>query len=333
MSEDKCSEGCDRPVRTRGLCGACYTRFLRSGLTLPMLPPLVARQCSDSGCVRIARGKCGLCSLHYQRMRRNGHTGPRTDRLCSIVGCGRKHRGQGYCHAHLKRFSKYGSPLDGGTYVGEPKKFLEDHVGYEGAGCLNWPFATTDKGYGQVVIDGKKIGAHRYMCILKYGPPPFDGAEAAHSCGKGHEGCFHPLHVRWADHSTNIMDRVAHGTHNRGEVHPNVKLTRAQARMIAFDGRSWAELAVECGVSESAIQKVKEGTSWSWLTGIKPKTTKPTLSPEQVLTITEDQREHGEIAATYGCCKETVRNIFEGHTWSWLTGIKPKTPKPKRRKD
>jgi hypothetical protein len=35
------------------------------------------------------------------------------------------------------------------------------------------------------------------MCELVNGPPPL-GALAAHSCGRGHDGCVDPRHLRWA---------------------------------------------------------------------------------------------------------------------------------------
>jgi hypothetical protein len=74
--------------------------------------------CVTEGCDRkrrvIARG---LCSLHYQRLMRNGPDGlhvtqkPR-DRACSVDGCERKHESLGYCLMHLTRFRRNGDPGD-----------------------------------------------------------------------------------------------------------------------------------------------------------------------------------------------------------------------------
>lgn len=72
--------------------------------------------CIAEGCERdrrvIARG---LCSLHYQRLMRNGPSGlystqkPR-NRVCSVEGCDRKHESLSYCLMHLTRFRRYGDP-------------------------------------------------------------------------------------------------------------------------------------------------------------------------------------------------------------------------------
>lgn len=33
--------------------------------------------------------------------------------FCSVEGCNKKHKGHGYCLAHLRRYKKYGDPLGG----------------------------------------------------------------------------------------------------------------------------------------------------------------------------------------------------------------------------
>jgi 5-methylcytosine-specific restriction endonuclease McrA len=42
-------------------------------------------------------------------------------KICSVEGCGNKHKGKGYCEKHLRRFNKYGNPLDG-----KPFKILKN---------------------------------------------------------------------------------------------------------------------------------------------------------------------------------------------------------------
>jgi hypothetical protein len=38
-------------------------------------------------------------------------------RICSISDCGRRHKGRGYCEAHLDRLKRHGDPLHGGPVV------------------------------------------------------------------------------------------------------------------------------------------------------------------------------------------------------------------------
>lgn len=45
------------------------------------------------------------------------------------------------------------------------------------------------------------------------------------------------------------------------------------------------------------------------------------LRQGQVLAIANDNRSFPDIAADYGCSKNTVRAIHTGESWSWLTGI------------
>jgi hypothetical protein len=57
--------------------------------------------------------------------------------------------------------------------------------------------------------------AHRVMCEIAHGPKPAPGFVAAHTCGKGREGCVNPRHLRWASQKENMADKLLHGTSNR----------------------------------------------------------------------------------------------------------------------
>jgi hypothetical protein len=105
------------------------------------------------------------------------------------------------------------------------------------------------------------------MCILAHGAPPFEGAEAAHSCGT--TGCVNPNHIRWATTKENIADKNIHGTMSRGEGHYKAKLTGQQVLLIYKDERPTKVVATEYGVSISTIEYIWSGMSWAWLTGHK----------------------------------------------------------------
>jgi hypothetical protein len=93
-------------------------------------------------------------------------------------------------------------------------KFILDHRDYDGDECVVWPFSCCTPGYGTFMAHKVLHLAHRYMCQLVNGDPPSPDHEAAHSCGRGHEGCVHPKHLSWKTQSGNQLDRREHGTRN-----------------------------------------------------------------------------------------------------------------------
>lgn len=50
------------------------------------------------------------------------------------------------------------------------------------------------------------------MCQKAHGDPPSPKHDAAHSCGRGHEGCVNPNHLSWKTKKQNQADRITHGT-------------------------------------------------------------------------------------------------------------------------
>lgn len=185
-----------------------------------------------------------------------------TTRICSIEACGKPHRSRGYCRAHYKRFMAYGDPLAGSTAHGAPEAWVHEHLSYSGAECLIWPFARLTNGYACIRHKGNAYGASRYICELAHGPAPQLRDEAAHSCGNGHLGCVSPAHLSWKTTADNEADKVAHGTHNRGIRHPLAKLSEADVRAIFHDPRPVTVIALDYGVSHSAISGIKHRRNW-----------------------------------------------------------------------
>lgn len=107
------------------------------------------------------------------------------------------------------------------------------------------------------------------MCILAHGEPHAENLEAAHYCGKGHEGCVNPKHLRWATASENQMDRVAHGTSNRGERQWMAKLTEEKVREIRLLARvmSARRVARMFGITHSHVQDIVAGRRWRHIDG------------------------------------------------------------------
>jgi hypothetical protein len=105
--------------------------------------------------------------------------------------------------------------------------------------------------------------ASRVMCILAHGPAPSPLHVAAHSCGKGTDGCVNPKHLRWATEKENYEDAVAHGVAARGERHGSAILTEKAVAEIREKGvKNKSELAQKFGVSVWTIYNVCSGKRW-----------------------------------------------------------------------
>ena len=235
------------------------------------------KPCSVPGCNgnAAARGVArGFCWSHYRRWQRHsdplsgGDKRQRHGPICSLDGCGKAVHARGWCSAHYERWLEHGDPLGGGSSWGAPKAFLEASlVNDDGGRCIIWPYGRNSNGYGQITLNGKKLLAPRIVCERIHGPAPSPKHQAAHSCGNGHLGCINPKHLRWATPQENQMDRVDHGTHNRGERQGQAKLTEDDVHQIlALRGTMTQRATAEMfEVSQSAVSAIYSGRNWAWL--------------------------------------------------------------------
>lgn len=184
------------------------------------------RLCSIPNCGKRGKLRRGLCNRHYSRLLRLGDplAGKEYQRqgpICSVPDCGKPSLARGWCSAHWHRHRRLGDPLGGGKMrapVGEPLRYLREVVlAFDGDECLIWPYARTSSGYGNLGIEDGNAVVSRLVCERVYGPPPTPDHEAAHSCGRGHEGCVTQNHLSWKTATENQADRVAHGTVNSGQ--------------------------------------------------------------------------------------------------------------------
>jgi len=237
----------------------------------PRKGPMMAnskRICSVDGCGKASQTR-GLCGSHYHRLKRygdpEGKPPIKVPLSCLVDGCDSVSRKCGYCIRHYERNFRHGSPNGGGIGHGDALRFLREHVSFTGAECLTWPYAKNSKGYGIVGGGAPSRIASRAMCIMVHGKPQTKKHQAAHTCGKGHEACVNPAHLYWAMPSVNQMDRVKHGTDNRGEKHPLVKLSRDEVRQIRSACGTHREISKQFGTSRENVGSIKRGKTWEWL--------------------------------------------------------------------
>lgn len=230
--------------------------------------------CSVENCERPVEHKTkGWCDMHYRRWRRHGDptikkVKPKTGCICEIEGCNRPVKGDGLCNVHWCRRKRHGDPLGGGRERGWVLEWIKENSSYQGEECLIWPHYVNTNGYGQVSYKGSRTTASRLMCLFAHGEPPQDGKfyEAAHSCGKGHEGCVNPNHLRWATFSENAEDKIKHGTLLFGENAPHAKLSNDDVREIRRRlerGDIQKDIAADYDMDPSSVTKIKKGKLWS----------------------------------------------------------------------
>lgn len=115
-------------------------------------------------------------------------------------------------------------------------------------------------------FNGNTGPAARFVCEQRHGPPPTPRHEAAHSCGKGHEGCVNGSHLSWKLPVDNHADMVVHGTAPIGERHPASRLKAVDVAAIrASKGVLQQELADRYGVSRQHIGNIKAARKWRHL--------------------------------------------------------------------
>lgn len=178
---------------------------------------------------------------------------PKAKSECSVDGCEGMVDARMLCSKHWYRWRKHGDPLGGRTPQGSAMAWLEANVFIEDCGdeCIVWPFGTNGNGYGALYVCGRKTLAHRYVFARVHGRPIAAGCDIAHAPIVCHRRlCVNPRHIREATRAGNNADMHADGTSCR-------VLSPGQVRSIRADTRRQVDIAVDHGVSQGLISRVK----------------------------------------------------------------------------
>lgn len=192
-----------------------------------------------------------------------------TQKLCAEDGCGKRVVSRGLCMQHYMRVWRSGGiepTRHPKTPRGEVQRFItQTAIPWASDDCLTWPFTKTPDGRGYARFRGRWGLASRHICEAVYGPPPTPRHEAAHSCGRGHDGCVNPRHLRWATHVENEADKIVHGTSQHGERNRQAKLSREQVDEVrALAGaQSQRQIAERYGITQSAVSMIQRGLRWT----------------------------------------------------------------------
>lgn len=197
-------------------------------------------------------------------------------------------------------------------------RFEASYVPEPNTGCWLWLGGHTPAGYGQIWYSGRQGYAHRFAYELFRGPIP-SGYDIDHLCRQ--RACVNPAHLEPVTHLVNVRRGLVGQGCTRGESSATSKLTAAQVQTIRQDSRSNEAVARVFGVSSAAIQKIRSGKGWQWLSGSdgrpwnwnRPQRTK--LTSVQAAAIRADRRTGKEIARAYGVSRALVSLIKNGKVW------------------
>lgn len=101
------------------------------------------RICTIEGCGKKHKSR-GFCQKHYSRFKNYGVLQPHSPEHCTIEGCTNKNFCKGFCKKHYSRFKRHG----------DPNKFPDRRP--RGSGNIS-------KGYHVIVKNGKQYRAHRLI--------------------------------------------------------------------------------------------------------------------------------------------------------------------------
>lgn len=204
MVDRTCSvDGCERPIRTRGMCSMHYQRFTRLGSAeLPVRDDT----CCIDGCDGRKHGR-GMCQKHYLRRKHHGSTDDQLllrraqlqAAVCSVPQCNRtpKSLAVGLCTKHYQRMRANGT-TDARRRPSVKDRFLAKVQKTET--CWLWTAGRDAHGYGQMGIGRKVFYAHRLAYELLVGEIS-PGYLIDHICHN--IICVNPDHLRLATNKQN----------------------------------------------------------------------------------------------------------------------------------
>lgn len=128
-------------------------------------------------------------------------------------------------------------------------------------GCWLWLSARTEKGYGQIGVDGRVEIASRVSWFLFRGEWP--NRFVLHSCDN--PPCVRPEHLFLGDVQSNAADMVAKGRSLTGDRSPHARLASAlvvEDRALVASGASIRSRAKARGVSYATMWNAVHGVTW-----------------------------------------------------------------------
>ena len=140
----------------------------------------------------------------------------------------------------------------------ELKEWMESQYITNDNGCWIWGHHIHSQGYGLIQYKQKNMKVHRLYWLLSGREIP-DNLHILHGkdCSKA---CYNPDHLSVGNPIQNALDRHRDGTMRQA------KLTKEQVLEIRSKvDKSHTELAKEYGMSRQQIDRIINGTRWTWI--------------------------------------------------------------------
>lgn len=167
---------------------------------------------------------------------------------------------------------------------------LIKRITFTEGGCWEWTGCTTDFGYGQINIGGKKWLTHRLSYRLFVGEIP-SGLKICHRCDN--PPCIRPDHLFLATQKENIDDMMVKGR-NMHKVCPET-LARGDKNG-----------------SRTKPESVRRGEKIEW----------HKLTDEDVIEIrrsfNEGEMSAPELAVKFNVIVQTINKVVQGYTWKHI---------------
>lgn len=115
----------------------------------------------------------------------------------------------------------------------------------------------------------KRRTVHSLVAEAFLGPKP----DGLHVCHRDNDRWNNrPSNLRYGTVSSNQMDRIEHGTSNRGTANGQSRFTNAEVLEIVQLGKggmSAREIGLRMGRTRESVRNILNGRNWGWLTGIE----------------------------------------------------------------
>lgn len=140
----------------------------------------------------------------------------------------------------------------------EKYEWLSAVTSEDGSGCRDWPWAVSAKGYGRIYWSGGAKLVGHVVLELTGRPRPSRAHHQLHSCDR--PSCAAPWHLRWGTNAENRQESIERGRHR-------TKLTAEQVLEIYTAWGKQRDIAARYGVSQRAVWGIKNGHTWTRVTG------------------------------------------------------------------
>lgn len=135
----------------------------------------------------------------------------------------------------------------------------------ESTGCWEWNKKRNASGYGVVVYQGKKTGAHCAAWTMHNGITIPIGMVIMHKCDN--PPCINPIHLQLGTYRDNVLDCSKKGRRHdqKGEGNSFAKLTESDVmrlRSLRSKGMSYAAISRETGINNATCRDAILGITW-----------------------------------------------------------------------